>query len=166
MNNDKIHESWDDTYEKSLELADIIKAHMEKTSEQFDYLVVVPRGGYFPANIVARRLDFGPTRLLHACIGSYDAGEDNKQSSLTIGEMPKPEQINGKKLLIIDEVCDTGETFKYLVDYFNEKGAKLIRSGVLHYKPNNSLTGYKPDFYVVSTDKWIVYPWEEMEYTA
>jgi hypoxanthine phosphoribosyltransferase len=44
-------------------------------------------------------------------------------------------------------------------------GAEKVSSGVLHYKPTKSQTGYKPDYFVEQVDKWIVYPWEEKEYT-
>ncbi len=166
MADDKIHLNWDDVYKKSLQLADMIKADSEMAEERFDYMVVIPRGGYFPANIVARQLGFGVTDLLHACVGSYEPGANKRQSKLAIGEMPEAQRIKGKRLLVIDEVCDTGETLEYIVNYLTRAEAKYVRCGVLHFKPANSSSGYKPDWSVNTTDKWIVYPWEEKEYTA
>lgn len=161
MSGDKLHLGWEEVYGQSLKLAELIKA----AGEQFDYMVVVPRGGYFVANVVARELDFGVTKLLHAGVGSYDSGQGNQRPELSIGEMPTVETVRGKSLLIIDEVCDSGETLAFVTDYFNKSGAKLVKSGVLHYKPINSRAGYKPDWFVEQTDKWVVYPWEEREYT-
>ncbi|MEK9196084.1 MAG: hypothetical protein AAB914_01820 [Patescibacteria group bacterium] len=40
---------------------------------------------------------------------------------------------------------------------WKEQGAGQVRSGVLQYKP---------DWFVVQTDKWIVCPWESHEPTA
>jgi hypoxanthine phosphoribosyltransferase len=159
---DKIHLSWDATSDLSLKLADLIK----QSSQSFDYMVVVPRGGYFVANIVARELNIEPTQLLHACVGSYDAGAGNQRAELAVGEMPATEKVSGKKLLIIDEVCDSGETLAFVVDYLKQAGATDIKSGVLHYKPANSRSGYAPDWAVEETVSWIVYPWEEREFQA
>jgi len=161
MADDKLHLNWDEVYAQSLKLAELIK----NRGQRFDYMVVVPRGGYFVANIVARELDFGPTGLLHACVGSYEAGQNNQLDRLSVGEMPAKDKVSGKKLLIIDEVCDTGETLAYVTDYLKKAGANAVKSGVLHYKPANSLSGYKPGWSVEQTAQWIVYPWEKREYT-
>jgi hypoxanthine phosphoribosyltransferase len=166
MKDDKIHENWDDVYQKSLYLAGLINRDFGPADEYFDYMVVVPRGGYFPANIVARKFGFDVTRLVHACVGSYNEGQNQRKNELVLGEMPPQDKIKGKSLLVIDEVCDTGETLAYITSYLKKAGAKNVHSGVLHYKPTNSKTGYKPDWTVVTTNKWIIYPWEVNEYTS
>jgi hypoxanthine phosphoribosyltransferase len=156
----KIFESWEGVNQKSLQLAKMIDDSCKNNNERFDYIVVVPRGAYFPANIIARELGFGVKNLLHACIGSYDSGVANKKEELEIGDLPPRELVKDKALLIIDEVCDTGTTLKYLNDYFKELDALLVRSAVIHYKPINSQVDYKPDWFVEETASWIVYPWE------
>src|SRR3546814_9318080 len=62
--------------------------------------------------------------------------------------------------LPIYEICDTGQTLKFLHDHLEQLGAKLVQTGVLHYKPGQSQTGFQPDWSIVTTDKWVVYPWE------
>jgi hypoxanthine phosphoribosyltransferase len=156
---DAMRETWDSVYEKSLELAARIEKHCRETGEQFDSIVVVPRGSYYPVNIVARELGFESVDLLHACVSSY-VPVSTQRTEFTLGQMPTDEEIEGKNLLIIEEVCDTGHTLKYLTDLFKQQGAELIRTGALHYKPDQSQTGFKPDWYAAETDKWIVYPWE------
>jgi hypoxanthine phosphoribosyltransferase len=166
MSQDIIRENWDDVYKKSLELAALINKDIESVDAYFDYMVVVPRGGYFPANIVSRQLGFDVTRLVHACVGSYDEGLDKQREELITGEMPPNEKIKGKNLLVIDEVCDTGETLTFLTDYLKKAGAKNVHCGVLHYKPGKSQSGYKPDWAVANTNKWIIYPWEVNEFDS
>ncbi len=55
-------------------------------------------------------------------------------------------------ILVVDDICDTGETLKNKVAGF---------TATLHYKPTASFT---PDFYAkeVGTE-WIVYPWERKD---
>lgn len=160
MADDKKHLTWDEVYQQSLDLATAIRS----SDQQFDYLVVVPRGGYFVANIVARELGFGVTKLLHAGVGSYDSGQANHRQTLSIGEMPSRQNAQGHRLLIIDEVCDSGITLDYIKKYLIKAGATTVKSGVLHYKPANSQNGYVPDWFVGQTAQWIVYPWEEREF--
>jgi hypoxanthine phosphoribosyltransferase len=159
---DAIRETPDSVYQKSHQLAIQIEAYCQRTGKQFDYLVVIPRGGYFVANIVARELAFSATDLLHAGIKSYQP--DNTQSAtLQIGQMPTREEVTGKDLLIIDEVCDTGETLQFVKNYLLEATAASVQSAVLHYKPKRSTTGFVPEFYVEKTNHWIIYPWEASE---
>lgn len=154
---------WDDVLKQSVALADMIETSCKSSSEQFDIMVVIPRGSYYPANIVSRRLGFSGTDLVHACIGSYEASARQRSDKFRLGQMPPKEMVKHKDVLVIEEVCDTGQTLKFLTDWLREAGAGTVRTGVLHYKPSKSETGFVPDWYVGQTDKWIVYPWEGYE---
>lgn len=59
-------------------------------------------------------------------------------------------------VLIIDDICDTGETLEYYTKY------EYILTATIHYKESAIV---KPDFYhsLVPEDKWIVYPWEQRD---
>jgi hypothetical protein len=39
----------------------------------------------------------------------------------------------------------------------------LGRYATLHFKPAKNETGFLPDLWVDTTDRWIVYPWEPLE---
>ena len=68
----------------------------------------------------------------------------------------------GPDTLIIDDICDSGET----LNKFVRKHQTLysfpfnLKTAVLHYKPHTSC--FEPTFYVKKWDKddWLVYPWE------
>jgi hypoxanthine phosphoribosyltransferase len=160
---DALRLSWDDVYKQSVELAEKIEAYCKETGDQFDTMLVLPRGGYYPGNIVSRELGFPSVNLVHASIGSYDDASTRQRDEFQLGQMPPSEQIKNKHVLIIDEVCDTGKTLKFLQDYLVKQGAAEVKTGVLHYKPSMSKTDFKPDWYIGETDKWIVYPWEPHE---
>lgn len=147
----------------SIRLAARIEADCRASGEQFDFMLVIPRGSYYPANIVSRELGFGAADLLHACASSYQAHAQARQQAFTMGQMPSRVQVHGKDILIIEEVCDTGSTLDFLVDFLREAGAGLVRTGVLHYKPGRNQTGFRPDWFITKTDRWIVYPWEISE---
>ncbi len=68
----------------------------------------------------------------------------------------------GPNTLIVDDICDSGET----LDKFVKKYQTLysfpfnLKTAVLHYKPHTSC--FEPTFYVKkwNYDDWLVYPWE------
>ncbi len=157
---DALIETWDSVYKQSVKLAAQIEAHCRETGEKFDAIIVIPRGSYYPVNIVARELGFEAVDLIHASIGSYVSTTTTRNDKFELGQMPTDAEVAGKNLLIIDEVCETGNTLVFLTDRLKQQGAALLRTGALHYKPSRSQTEFVPDWYVVKTDKWIHYPWE------
>jgi uncharacterized protein len=65
------------------------------------------------------------------------------------------------KVLFLDDVCDTGNTLKTLLDELNfELGAvkytKRIATGF--YKPLKNKSGIRPNHHIIETNKWIVFP--------
>lgn len=65
----------------------------------------------------------------------------------------------GSRVLIIDDVLDTGNTARALLERLAPLGAD-VRLATVYWKPNQSQTGIKPDFYVRLADDWIVFPHE------
>lgn len=156
---DATHLSWQEAYDLTCQLSQKIR----ESGEEFDTILVIPRGSYYPVNIIARDFGFTAERLIHACITSYQMGTAKRNTGFKTGQMPSKKDVEGKRILIIDEMCDTGETLKFISDWLGKNGAKSVKTGVLHLKPSASTTDFKPDWYVNKTDKWIVYPWEAHE---
>jgi hypothetical protein len=87
---------------------------------------------------------------------------DLKQQSLPQITHGLGATLEGKKVLLVDDVSDTGKTFVKGVEYLIEIGAEKqnISTVSLHYKPQSV---YKPDFFILETTKWVVYPYEVKE---
>lgn len=73
------------------------------------------------------------------------------------------------KLLLIDDVWDSGLSMIAILDAFKEKlGPKCpvdIRVGTIHYKPTRNKTKYGPNYYVHLSSEWLVYPHEISDLT-
>ena len=153
-----VRPSWDDIEQLSMELADKVAA----AGYEADRLVVLPRGGLGPANIVSRRLDITSDRILSAAITSFTSSalERADEFEFAVGQFPTDKEVKGLRLLVVDDVCDTGYTLAETVRRLQELGPVELRVAVLHYKPERSKTGYVPDYYVAETNEWIIYPWE------
>ena len=68
----------------------------------------------------------------------------------------------GPDTLIVDDICDSGETLDRLVKKYQTLYSFPfnLKTAVLHYKPHTSC--FEPTFYSEKWNKdvWLVYPWE------
>lgn len=152
--------TWEQVENDLITLADQIEAECAETGLRFDKIVMIPRGSLAPVNILSRRLGASAEDMLTVAITSYGDGEE-EAGAFKYGQMP--DDVTGLKLLIIDEVCDTGATLQHAKDLLESAGAAYVASAVIDFKPKKSVNGYIPDWYVNTTEKWIVYPWEKHE---
>jgi hypoxanthine phosphoribosyltransferase len=115
------------------------------------------RGGSIPATIISNRLNI-PMRMMG--LKSYTS--DNKQSEILLYQTCYDSIINmlaeRKNVLIVDDLSDSGDTFRFAVDnykYYFENVYTLAP----YMKEGTSL---EPDFYSRRFEKntWLVFPWE------
>lgn len=66
------------------------------------------------------------------------------------------------RLLIVDDVFDTGHTIKAIVTQLQDKLRRNmpadVRIAVPYYKPSRSETDIVPDYYLYETADWLKYP--------
>lgn len=140
-------------------VVEICKALAKKIIEdnyKLDIIIGLSRGGWVPARFIADYLQV--ENLLSFGVKSYKGL--GKKSKLKITEKIGA-NVKGKRILVVDDIVDTGETLVYTIKYLKKKGARSVKTCVLHYK--DKISSYRPNYYGEKTDKWIVYPWEEIE---
>ena len=64
--------------------------------------------------------------------------------------------IEGKIILLVDDVADSGKSLHLVYEHLLKK-AREIRTLTIFYKPWSCL---QPDYYIQETRAWIVFPWE------
>jgi len=75
-------------------------------------------------------------------------------------QFPSDALLVGKRILVVDDVWDSGKTAIAVRDRIRKAGGEADVA-VIHFKPaRNKFPGQKPDYYVMETDDWIVYPWD------
>jgi len=67
--------------------------------------------------------------------------------------------VPGSRVLVIDDVFDTGHTARAVFDRIAPFHAD-VRLATVYWKPNENQTSFKPDYHVRETDEWIVFPHE------
>jgi hypoxanthine phosphoribosyltransferase len=63
--------------------------------------------------------------------------------------------LDGRRVLLVDDVADSGRTLALAVQLLQEKGAD-VRSVTIYTKPSTII---QPDFAWKDTDLWINFPW-------
>ncbi len=147
---DKDVVSWD-------ELDRLVSVLAERLAgRSFDVLLTITRGGMVPAGMLSYRL--GLRDILVAAVEYYD-DHGLPGPHPTFFQFPADPLLRGKRVLIVDEVWDSGTTIAAVTDRVRQAGG-LPTTAVLHYKPTHSVVGGRPDVFAVETDRWIVYPFK------
>ncbi|WP_110588324.1 phosphoribosyltransferase [Microbacterium suaedae] len=141
--------TWDGFGRATRDLArEIVAAGFEP-----EVVVAIARGGLLPAGAIAYGL------------GAKNCGAINMEFYTGIGtvldapEVLPPEldmnYLDGRRVLLVDDVADSGRTLKMAVEMLSEKGAD-VRSVTIYTKPSTII---QPDFAWKDTGLWIDFPW-------
>jgi hypoxanthine phosphoribosyltransferase len=100
----------------------------------------------------------GLRNILVAAVEYYD-DEGRPGPKPTFLQFPADPQLRGQRVLIVDEVWDSGTTIHAVTERVRHAGGLPV-TAVLHYKPSHSVVPGAPDHHVVTTDRWVVYPFK------
>jgi len=117
-----------------------------------DAVLGVVRGGLFVAAGLAYALDLKDVR--HVNVEFYtDAGE-TLPAPVVVGELPYLADLSGRRVLVADDVADTGATLHFVRGLLPADAD--VRVAVIYAKPS---TTYTPELAWRTTDRWIRFPW-------
>lgn len=127
-----------------------------------DYIVGIVRGGCVPAVYLSHKLK---VPLVTVAWNTRDTTIFGQESNCWI-----PEDLhNGKKVLIVDDIVDGGDTIRELLEDWRQSTAGIgdlplqnIRIAAMYY---NTAQDVNVDYYHMSIDRnedqrWVVFPWE------
>jgi hypoxanthine phosphoribosyltransferase len=125
--------------------------------EEYDAILSITRGGMIPGCLVSELLDI--RYVLTAAVMFYTNVEETLTEPVFL-QFPSDPLLVGKRVLIVDDVWDSGKTAHSVRERVRRAGGHP-RVAVIHYKPSKSnFPGDGPDFYAAETSSWIVYPWD------
>lgn len=143
--------TWKDYHSLSQKIAAAILSH----DKPFDIIIAIGRGGLTFGHLLS---DFLRIPICSITIQSYTdiqkQGEVRITEKLSLG-------ITGKRVLLVDDIADTGTTLKRAVSYLEEFTPATITTATLFYKPRSSV---RPDYFAKLTTKWILQPFEVTEW--
>lgn len=138
------------------EIDHIVNELAKKIDYLPDWLIGVSRGGLVPVRLLSDRLGIQNVAIVRAEFYK-SMGETHDYPRITQDVCV---DLAGRKILIVDDVADTGRSLIALKEYFHKKGVKEVKIATFHVKPHSIV---KPDFFVEETSSWLVYPWEVVE---
>lgn len=127
-----------------------------------DYIVGIVRGGAIPAVFLSHKLN---VPVVMVAWSTRDKNIYNNESNCWI-----PEDImDGKKILIVDDIVDGGDTIRELLEDWQQSVSGLgklntdnVKIAAMWFNPSQSVS---VDFYHCIVDRnddprWVVFPWE------
>jgi hypoxanthine phosphoribosyltransferase len=125
---------------------------------KIDIAVAIARGGLVPARILSDYLlirDLTTIKVEHWGIAAT-------VTEKAVIKFPLCADIKDKKVLLVDDITDTGDTLRVSIEYLKSFEPKEIRTAVLIHKTCSDVT---PDYFVrkVVKWKWIIFPWHIWE---
>lgn len=118
-----------------------------------EVVVAIARGGLLPAGAIAYGLGVKSCGALnvefYTGIGTVLDAPALLPPDLDLGYLP------GKRVLLVDDVADSGRTLALAVAMLTQAGAD-VRSVCIYSKPGSVAM---PDYVWRETDRWIDFPW-------
>ena len=144
--------SWNQIYSLLLKLAEAVR----KSGFEPDVIVGVSRGGWIPVRIM---FDLLETPKLANVTAEFYVGVTETKREPTITQ-PASLPVKDKKVLVVDDVADTGESLNLVNSHLENQGASEIKIATIYYKPWSVIVLH---YYEKETRCWIVFPWELKE---
>lgn len=134
----------------------INKQIKEGKIEKPEIIIGIAKGSYAWLKILSDWLNIDNVTAIRV-VHYTDIGQRLPQPTILQTNLPR---IDKKRVLLFDNVADTGKTIKMAYDFLNMCGADKIFTASLFYK---KISLIKPDFYSAITDAWIIFYFEIVE---
>jgi hypoxanthine phosphoribosyltransferase len=122
-----------------------------------DIILSIARGGLFVAGGLGYALGVKNLHVMN--VEFYEGVGKTLDVPMMLPPLPNAVDFSEKRILVADDVADTGRTLK-LVYEFIEGHAAEVRSAVIYEKPQSLV---RCEYVWRRTGKWINFPWSVQE---
>lgn len=147
-----ISPSWKDMEQ----LAFAVSQKILQDGKTFDRIVTLAKGGWPMTRSLVDFLSISEV----ASIGVKFYKGINERLNMPEIYQDLPVSVTGERVLLFDDVADTGESLEFTQNYLLEHGVAEVTTATVYYKPHSRL---KPDFYGAETSAWIIFPYDAVE---
>ncbi|HEY8467985.1 MAG TPA: phosphoribosyltransferase family protein [Longimicrobiales bacterium] len=139
------------TWEVFGELCRALAVKVAKSGYVPDLVVGIAKAGVIPGAVIASILDcdFSSMKI------SRHAGGDRVRAQPRLLSAA-PREAVGRRVLIVDEICTTGETLRLALTAIRNLKPADVKTATSFVK----VGGYKPDFFAIETDALVIFPWD------
>ena len=107
------------------------------------HLICILKGGVFFTCELAKRLTV-PVSMDFMSVSSYGSGTVSSGVVRIIKDLDEP--LEGKDVLIVEDIIDSGRTLSYLIEILKKRNPASIRLCTLLDKPERRVTDVKVDY--------------------
>lgn len=118
-----------------------------------EIIIAVARGGLLPAGALSYSMGVKLSDAIN--VEFYTDVHETLPDPVLLEPLLDVDSIDGRRLLVVDDVADSGRTLHLVLELLDRHGAE-VRSAVLYAK---SASVISPDYVWKRTDEWIVFPW-------
>ena len=142
--------SWSEVERLCQRLAGLVR----ESGYRPDLVIAIGRGGYVPARLMCDWLHI--MGLTSIKVEHYLSGA-NRQEEAVI-RYPLKADIRGLRVLVVDDVNDTGDTLEAAMQHLQAFQPGEIRTAVMHHK---AVTHFDADYSAgkITKWRWLIYPW-------
>lgn len=117
-----------------------------------EIILPIGRGGFYAGTLLAHmlRVEILPVYLTRRA-------KDMPVRQSPEWQLEPTEIVRGKRVLVVDEICGSGETLRMVMEKAAEKGTSEIRSAVLYAHSWGTET---PDYIGLISDEFLLNPWD------
>lgn len=124
-------------------IREIAKQIQEEYKDKEITLICILKGSVFFTVDLAKNIN-GNVKLEFIRVSSYI---DGTESSGTVEmKLDLQDSIEGKDVIIVEDIIDTGRTLSYLIDYMKTKNPKSMKLCTLLDKPERRIYNVKVDY--------------------
>ncbi len=138
---------------------DVVKKVIESGYEP-EIVIGLARGGLVPARLISDYLnikDLYAVKTEHWGVTATPDGKAKLAQGLQV-------DISGKKVLVVDDITDTGQSLKLAVDHITRQNPKEVRGATLLHITHSK---YVPHYYSEEVPEdnwtWFIFPWNVYE---
>lgn len=143
-------EAYEAAYKVALQIMD--------AGESFNVVVGISRGGLPPSRIICDFLNIKTLTTMQ--ILHYESAA-KARDEVRVSD-PVKIDLEGKNVLVVDDVNDSGDTLRAACKHIGSMNPSLLKTAVLHEKSETSyMADYCGDY--LSEWKWLIYQWAVTE---
>lgn len=144
------------TWDELNQLAFEISKKIIKDGRKFDRIVTLAKGGW---PMTRSMVDFlGVDKVASVGVKFYSGIYQKHDQPQIYQDIPEP--IKGERILLFDDVADSGGSLIFVDRYLKQKNPKSVITATLLYKP---WSVFKPDYFGATTDAWIHFPYDAVQ---
>ncbi|MBO0703002.1 MAG: phosphoribosyltransferase [Candidatus Dormibacteraeota bacterium] len=142
------------TWERFGEATRVLAEAVHDDGYEPEIVLAVARGGLLPAGAVSYLL--GVKNVFTMNVEFYTGVNQRLPMPVVLPPVPNAVDLTGARVLVVDDVADTGRTLQLVVDFCRDH-VEDVRCAVLYEKPASVV---RCDYVWASTDAWITFPWD------